>query len=68
MVEESANSLATWEEASILWPSSLLDGGWGQGKSGQCTSAMRLMFSLRSFSEKPRSLFSPNRTLSPSRR
>ena len=32
------------------------------------TSAIRLMFSLRSFSEKPRSLFSPKRTLSPSKR
>jgi hypothetical protein len=32
------------------------------------TSAMRRMFSLRSFSEKPRSLFRPKRTLSPSRR
>ena len=29
---------------------------------------MRRMFSLRSFSEKPRSLFRPNRTLSPSNR
>ena len=32
------------------------------------TSAILLIFSFRSFSEKPRSLFSPNRTLSPSRR
>lgn len=32
------------------------------------TSEMRRMFSLRSFSEKPRSLFRPKRTLSPSRR
>jgi hypothetical protein len=32
------------------------------------TSAILLMFSFRSFSEKPKSLFSPNRTLSPSRR
>ena len=32
------------------------------------TSPMRRMFSLRSFSLKPRSLFRPKRTLSPSRR
>jgi hypothetical protein len=32
------------------------------------TSAIRLMFSLRLFSSKPRSLLSPKRTLSPSRR
>lgn len=32
------------------------------------TSAIRLMFSLRSFSLKPRSLLRPKRTLSPSRR
>lgn len=32
------------------------------------TSAILLIFSLRSFSENPKSLFSPNRTLSPSRR
>lgn len=30
------------------------------------TSAIRRMFSFLSFSEKPRSLFNPNRTLSPS--
>lgn len=35
---------------------------------GQHTSAMRRMFSLRLFSSKPRSLFRPKRTLSPSRR
>lgn len=29
---------------------------------------MRRMFSFRDFSSKPRSLFSPNRTLSPSSR
>jgi hypothetical protein len=32
------------------------------------TSAIRLMFSFRSFSENPKSLFSPKRTLSPSNR
>lgn len=32
------------------------------------TSAILLMFSLRSFSEKPKSLFKPKRTLSPSSR
>jgi hypothetical protein len=32
------------------------------------TSAIRLIFSLRSVSENPKSLLSPNRTLSPSKR
>lgn len=36
--------------------------------AAQRTSAIRRMFSLRSFSLKPRSLFRPKRTLSPSRR
>jgi hypothetical protein len=36
--------------------------------AGLRTSAIRLMFSFLSFSVKPRSLFRPKRTLSPSRR
>jgi hypothetical protein len=39
-----------------------------KGGKGRGTSAMRRMFSLRSFSENPRSLFRPKRTLSPSSR
>lgn len=37
-------------------------------KKGKHTSPIRRMFSVRSLSEKPRSLFRPKRTLSPSRR
>src|ERR1700712_4808436 len=58
-VDESANSLATWTT------------GVNEGKYMKrklYTSAILRIFSFRSFSEKPRSLFSPKRTLSPSKR
>ncbi len=60
MVEESANSFATYR--------------WIQhqrrhfSRRGWYTSPILRMFSLRSFSEKARSLFKPKRMLSPSRR
>jgi len=61
IVEESANSLATWyQPCQLIFPFK----NWRETP----TSAILLMFSFRSFSEKPKSLFSPNRTLSPSKR
>ena len=65
IVEESAKSFATYFPSStnILFLSQAL-----LPLPEQLTSAIRLIFSLRSFSEKPKSLFSPNRTLSPSNR
>jgi hypothetical protein len=71
MVEESAKSLATYSRRCWVCVSN----GMTKRASlqelsgrGRLTSEMRRMFSLRSFSEKPKSLFRPNRTLSPSRR
>jgi hypothetical protein len=60
IVDESAKSFATLSLNRLASTSHRA----GMGP----TSAILLIFSLRSFSEKPRSLFRPNRTLSPSRR
>ena len=59
MVVESANSLATCHQ---VYQHSVALGC----DRASITSAIRLMFSSRSFGEKPRSLFKPKRTLSPS--
>lgn len=59
MVVESANSLATCHIVRQYPVEARCDGA-------RITSAIRLMFSSRSFGEKPRSLFKPKRTLSPS--
>ena len=73
-MEESAKSFATYGESITKCPisirsySRILVSHESRGESEKFTSAMRLMFSFRSFSKNPRSLFSPNRTLSPSKR
>lgn len=64
IVEESAKSLETCPEHQFIFRPPL-------ASCVSCaahTSAILLMFSFLSFSEKPKSLFSPKRTLSPSRR
>jgi hypothetical protein len=63
IVDESAKSFATCK--GICQLANSLAGVF----CAKCrTSAILRMFSFRSFSLNPRSLFSPNRTLSPSRR
>jgi hypothetical protein len=62
IVEESAKSFATYQTRTHQQDLFSLQ------RRLATTSAILLIFSFRSFSEKPRSLFSPNRTLSPSRR
>lgn len=66
MVEESAKSFATYFSIPLALVFSLPLHMLNCPRSWRHTSAIRLMFSFRSFSENPRSLFSPKRTLSPS--